>query len=172
MLGKMLDRDDVASAVRKDDLYNLANLGINDDWSVQAGMEIFARTPEEAEADGWKRGGTAARVQLKGVAFAFDTMQEGMKVLRAWGVLKEDKGKDQEDNPSLEWNVKGREPMKAFQEVRFFTTYPSWMRGLAFDKVGKGQGKSRYLAAQGAECRKRGNALEQLGLDVKEAGLL
>jgi hypothetical protein len=171
MLDKILDRDEVASAIRKDDMYNLANLGINDDWSVQAGLEIFARTPEEAEADGWERGGTAARVQLKSVAFVFDTMQEGMKVLRAWGVLKEDKGKDKENNPSLEWNVKGREPMKAFREVRFFTTYPSWMRGLAFDKVGKGQWKSKYLAAQGAECRKRGNALEQLGLDVKEAGL-
>jgi hypothetical protein len=106
MLGKILERDELASAIRKDDLYNLANLGMNDDWSVQAGMEIFARTPEEAEADGWERAGTAARVQLKSVAFVFDTMQEGMKILRAWGVLKEDKGKDKENNPSLEWNVK------------------------------------------------------------------
>jgi hypothetical protein len=61
--------------------------------------------------------------------------------------------------------------MKAFQEVRFFTTYSSWIRGLTFDKVGKGEWKSRFLAVQGAECRKRGNALEQLGMDVKEAGM-
>jgi hypothetical protein len=31
MLEKILESDEVASAIRKDDLYNLANIGINDD---------------------------------------------------------------------------------------------------------------------------------------------
>jgi hypothetical protein len=79
---KIMESDEVASAIQTDDLYNLANVGINDDWSVEAGMQIFARKPEEAEADGWMRAGASARLQLKSVAFAFDVMQEGMKILR------------------------------------------------------------------------------------------
>jgi hypothetical protein len=171
MLEKILESDEVASAIRKDDLYNLANIGINDDWSVEAGMQIFARKPEEAEADGWMRAGAPARLQLKGVAFAFDVMHEGMKLLRKWEVLKEDKSKDKEKNPSLEFVAKGVAQQKAFQEVKGLITYPSWMRRLAFAKVEKGQWKRRYLAAQGEVCRKRGNALDQLGMDVAEAGL-
>jgi hypothetical protein len=45
------------------------------------------------------------------------------------------------------------------------------MLRLAFAKVGKGEWRARYLAAQGEECRKRGNAQDELGKDVKEAGL-
>jgi hypothetical protein len=144
MLETILESDEVASAIRKDDLYNLANVGINDDWSVEAGMQIFARKPEEVEADGWMRAGAPARLQLKSVEFAFDVMQEGMKFLRKWEVLKEDKSKDKEKNPSLEFVAKGAAQQKAFQEVKGLITYPTWMKRLAFAKVEKGQWKRRY----------------------------
>jgi hypothetical protein len=114
LLEKILESDEVASALRKDDLYNLANVGINDDWSVEAGMQIFARKPEEAKADGWMRVGTPARTQIKSLAFVFDTMQEGIKILRQWGVLKEDKSKNPVKNPSLEFNLKGRTAIDVF----------------------------------------------------------
>jgi hypothetical protein len=62
MLEKIMESDKIASAIRKNDLYNLANVGINDDWSVEAGMQIFARKTKEAEADGWMRAGAPARL--------------------------------------------------------------------------------------------------------------
>jgi hypothetical protein len=93
-----------------------------------------------------------------------------MKILRKWKVLKEDKSKDKEKNPSLEFVAKGAAQQKAFQEVKALITYPSWMKRLAFAKVEKGQWKRRYLAAQGEVCRKRGNAVDELGKDVEEAG--
>jgi hypothetical protein len=170
MLEKIMESDEVASAIQKDDLYNLANVGINDDWSVEAGMQIFARKPEEAEADGWMRAGAPARLQLKSVAFAFDVMQEGMKILHNWEVLKEDKSNDNEKNHSLKFVAKEAAQQKAFQKVKALITYPSWMKRVAFAKVEKGQWRRRReLAAQGEVCRKRAGALDQLGKDVEEA---
>jgi hypothetical protein len=139
MLERIMESDEVAYAIRKDDLYNLANVGINDDWSVEAGMHIFARKPEEAEADGWMRAGAPARLQPKSVGFAFNVMQEGMKILRKWEVVKEDKSKDKDKTPSLEFVAKGAPQQKAFQEVKALITYPSWMKRVAFAKVEKGQ---------------------------------
>jgi hypothetical protein len=139
MLEKIMESDEVASAIQKDDLYNLANVGINDDWSVEAGMQIFARKREQAEADGWMRAGAPARLQLQSVAFAFDVMQEGIKILRKWEVLKEDKSKDKDKNPLLEFLAKRAAQQKAFQEVKALITYPSWMKRVALAKVEKGQ---------------------------------
>jgi hypothetical protein len=134
-------------------------------------MQIFARKPEEAEADGSMRVGNPARIQIKSLAFVFDTMQEGMKLLRQWGLLKEDKSKDPVKNPSLEFNLKGKTVIEVFQKVEGMLIYLQWMRRLTFVKVGKGEWRMRYLAAQGEECRKRGNAQDELGKDLKEAGL-
>jgi hypothetical protein len=143
-------------------------VGINDDWSVEAGMQIFARKSEEAESDGWMRVRNPARTQIKSLAFVFDTMQEGMKHLRQWGVPKEDKSKDPVKNPSLEFNLKGKKVIEVFQKAEGMLIYPQWMRRLTFAIVGKEEGRMRYLAAQGEECRERGNAQDKLGKDVKD----
>jgi hypothetical protein len=58
------------------------------------------------------------------VAFAFDVMQEGLKILRKWEVLKEDKSKDKEKNPSLEFVAKGAVQQKAFQGSEGFDHQP------------------------------------------------
>jgi hypothetical protein len=44
----------------------------------------------------------------------YDVMQEGMKILCKWEVLKEVKSKDKEKNPSLEFVAKGAAQQKAF----------------------------------------------------------
>jgi hypothetical protein len=76
MLENIMESNEVASAIRKDDLYNLANVGINDDWSVEAGMQIFCK---EAGGGGGGRvdeGGGTCQAEECGVCLTMSCRRE------------------------------------------------------------------------------------------------